>query len=99
MSTATAQKRAIAKYRKTGGGKAAEKRYSTSLKGRFARAKAKARNRGQGWNLSYAQWLELWEGKLGMMREQTAKLRRIDLDEPWEMGNCEVATMRAKNDE
>ena len=65
----------------------------------WSRARCQALWRGEGWELSFDQYRELWGdqwSRRGRTRD-TLCLSRQDYDQPWRVDNCRLLTRREHN--
>lgn len=65
----------------------------------WARAKAQAAFRNERWELSFDDWVRIWDGRWHQRgrTKDTVCLSRRDYDEAWSVKNCEVITRRQHN--
>lgn len=63
---------------------------------RFHKARAQARFRGEQWELTFKEWLDLWQGRLDRCGRsgEDLSLHRLDRDQGWCILNVEVVERR-----
>lgn len=60
----------------------------------FARQKAQAKYRGEGWQFDFDSWWQMWQpfwSQRGMRREDLCMIRE-DAQQPWRPDNCVIVT-------